>query len=105
MPQRLPVTTLDALPPGTSKAFEVAGLAIGLFNVEGKIYAIGDRCPHAGASLAEGHIKGACVTCPWHFADFDLASGKALSGPPDDVPSYPVFVTGNTIEVEVSPSP
>jgi nitrite reductase (NADH) small subunit len=101
MPQRHSVTTLDALPPGSGKAFPVGDQTIALFNVAGKIFAIGDVCPHAGASLAEGQVKGACVTCPWHFADFDLATGKALSGPADDVPSYPVFVTGNAIEVEV----
>ena len=102
MPQRHAVTTLDALPPGSSKAFEVEGQTIALFNVDGKLFAIGDRCPHAGASLAEGTLKGGtCVTCPWHFADFDLATGKALSGPADDVPSYPVSVSGNAIEVEV----
>jgi len=100
MPQRHPVTTLDALPPGTSKAFPVAGQTIALFNVGGKIFAIGDVCPHAGASLAEGQVKETCVTCPWHFAEFDLASGKALSGPADDVPSYPVSLSGNTVEVE-----
>jgi len=101
MPQRHPVTTLDALPPGASKAFEVSGQTVALFNAGGKLFAIGDRCPHAGASLAEGTVNGACVTCPWHFAEFDLASGKALSGPADDVPSYPVFLNGQSVEIEL----
>jgi 3-phenylpropionate/trans-cinnamate dioxygenase ferredoxin component len=102
MPQRHRVTTLADLPPGTGKAFEVAGRRLALFNVGGRVLAIDDTCPHAGASLAEGSVEGTVVTCPWHEAGFDLTCGKVL-GPPavEDVGSYPVTVAGDSVEVEV----
>jgi nitrite reductase/ring-hydroxylating ferredoxin subunit len=102
MPQRHVVTTLDALPPGTGKAFNVAGRQVGLFNIEGRVYAIDDICPHAGASLADGALDGKIVSCPWHFAEFDVTCGKVLCQPAnEDVEKFPVFLNGNSIEVEL----
>ncbi len=39
------------------------------------VYALEDACNHAGASLAEGHVEGACIICPMHGYAFDLATG------------------------------
>ncbi len=102
MPQRHAVTKLASLPPGTGRAFVVAGTRVGLFNVDGRIHAIDDICPHAGASLSDGPLQGKVVSCPWHYADFDVTSGKSLCPPAySDVKSFPVFVNGDSIEVEL----
>lgn len=102
MPQRYAVASLSSLPPGTGKAFTVAGRQIALFNVDGRIFAIDDTCPHEGASLAEGSLEGTKVVCPWHAAEFDVTSGKVLCLPAlEDVRSHPVFVNGDSIEVEL----
>jgi nitrite reductase/ring-hydroxylating ferredoxin subunit len=80
----------------------VAGKKIAIFNAGGRLFAIGDECPHVGGSLAEGTLDGNIVACPWHFAEFDITCGKVLSSPAtEDVPSYPVFVNGNSVEVEL----
>lgn len=101
MPQRHPVTTLDALPPGAKKAFKVGDQRIAICNVEGQLHAIDDVCPHAGASLAAGPLRGATLTCPLHGIAFDVTSGAAVCPKNlDPVRRFPVFVNGNTIEVE-----
>jgi nitrite reductase/ring-hydroxylating ferredoxin subunit len=46
--------------------------------LDGKPYAIEDACNHAGASLAEGEIRGGCVVCPMHQYLFDLRTGKLV---------------------------
>jgi nitrite reductase/ring-hydroxylating ferredoxin subunit len=47
-------------------------------------------------------VEDAKVTCPWHGAVFDLASGKVLGAPaPRDVAHYTVRVQGENIEVEL----
>lgn len=102
MAQRHPVARLADLPPGTGKAFVVAGRQLALFNAGGRIFAIDNLCPHDGGPLAEGSLEGTTVTCPWHAAEFDITSGKVLCPPAvEDVRSYPVFVTGDSIEVEL----
>jgi len=102
MPARHALTKLRNLPPGTGKAFTVAGRRVGLFNVDGRIHAIDDICPHAGAPLSDGPLSGKIVSCPWHGAEYDVTSGKVLSPPAcRDVQSFPVFVNGDSIEVEL----
>jgi len=86
---------------GTAKAFEVEGRRIACFNVGGRIFAMDDACPHDGAPLSEGALDGATITCPWHEAEFDVTCGKVLCPPAvENVKTYPVFLTGDSVEVE-----
>ncbi len=102
MPQRHVVAPLASLPPGTGKAFTVGAKRLAFFNVDGRVFAIDDTCPHDKASLAEGELDGTTVICPWHAAEFDVTCGKVLCPPAvENVQSYPVFVNGDAIEVEL----
>lgn len=69
------------LEEGKGKPFELEGHRIALIRHKGEIYAIDDLCPHADASIAFGPVENGCIACPWHFAEFDLATGDVLSGP------------------------
>ena len=70
-----------AVPPGHLKRVEVNGRLICLANVDGCIYALDDDCPHIGASLSQGALAGATLTCPLHLAQFDARTGKVTRGP------------------------
>jgi chlorite dismutase/nitrite reductase/ring-hydroxylating ferredoxin subunit len=91
------VGPLADLSPGKSKTVYLAGQRVALFNVDGTFFAVNDRCSHARGPLSEGDVgyEGpACtVTCPWHYAKFDLATGHVVDG----VASAPV----STYAVEV----
>jgi nitrite reductase/ring-hydroxylating ferredoxin subunit len=52
-----------------------------LCRVNGQLHAIEDRCSHAESTLSEGFLEGVYVTCPLHFAQFDVRTGRHL-GPP-----------------------
>jgi chlorite dismutase/nitrite reductase/ring-hydroxylating ferredoxin subunit len=71
----------DEIPEGGSALVYVAGEQVALFNVGGRFYAIGNRCPHANGPLVEGTLDGATVSCPLHGSRFDLATGEPLHGP------------------------
>src|SRR5436309_2790045 len=95
-----PVATLAELPPGASKRVYAAGEAVALFNVNGSVYAIANRCTHARASLSEGAVDLArcAVTCPWHEGVFSLETGQVLGGPPAvPVPIYRVKLEEDAI--------
>ncbi|HET7077519.1 MAG TPA: non-heme iron oxygenase ferredoxin subunit [Chloroflexia bacterium] len=66
------------LPPGEKMAVAVAGEEIALFNLDGTVYAIGDICTHAEASLSEGEFYDNLVECPLHGSAFDVTTGKAM---------------------------
>ncbi|QKY70183.1 non-heme iron oxygenase ferredoxin subunit [Lentibacillus sp. CBA3610] len=48
---------------------------------EGNVYAVEGICTHAYAELADGELDGTCLTCPLHFACFDIRDGSVLEGP------------------------
>ncbi len=81
------------------------GRQIALFEVDGEIFAINNRCPHEGYPLLEGSLKKDCkLACNWHGWTFDLRSGKALQGR-DAVKTYPVERRGDEVWVDLTPEP
>ncbi|PYV15944.1 MAG: hypothetical protein DMG21_13305 [Acidobacteria bacterium] len=90
MAQFLKVANLSELPAGSAKAVEVAGKAVALFNVEGKIYALDNTCRHRGGPLGEGFVEGDIVTCPWHGWQYKIPSGECLDDASIKVAAYPV---------------
>lgn len=54
------------------------GREIALFNVEDKIYALENACPHMGGPLGEGCLDKTVITCPWHGWSFDVRTGDNI---------------------------
>ena len=72
--------------PGGMKAVELDRKHIVLCNYEGRFYALERKCGHAAVYLERGALTGYVLTCPLHCAQFDITTGRALSGP---VPEHP----------------
>jgi 3-phenylpropionate/trans-cinnamate dioxygenase ferredoxin subunit len=71
-----------------------------VFRRGAELYALENRCPHAGGPLAIGRCDGETVTCPWHGARFELATGKAMAGPAErDVATFPVRSRKGRVEI------
>jgi nitrite reductase (NADH) small subunit len=94
-----PVAKVEEVPPGASRVCQVNGLAIALFNVNGRFYAIYNLCPHEGGPLGKGRLKGHVVSCPWHDLAFDVRSGEATDGGGYCVGSYEVLVKDGQVYV------
>ncbi|BCL38508.1 Rieske (2Fe-2S) protein [Nostoc sp. MS1] len=78
---------------------------LALFYYNDKVYAIDNRCPHMGFPLQGSTCKDGIVTCPWHYARFDLASGGTFDSWADDVPCFPVEIRDDEVWVNLaSPS-
>ena len=68
-----------------------------VFNIGGEFFALNNRCPHRGGSLAHGiqtalvestvpgeylcSRPGEMVKCPWHGWEFDVRTGKSWCDP------------------------
>lgn len=76
---------------------------IAVFNVEGELFAIEDRCSHQEARLSDGFVEGCAVECPLHASLFDLRTGKP-SGPPATVPVrvFPVRVEAGEVVLDLA---
>jgi 3-phenylpropionate/trans-cinnamate dioxygenase ferredoxin reductase subunit len=67
------------------------GEPILLTRSNGRIAAVGARCPHYGAPLADGIVVDGAIRCPWHHSAFSLATGECLRPPAlGDLPSWDV---------------
>jgi nitrite reductase/ring-hydroxylating ferredoxin subunit len=72
---------VDDVEKGKMKSVELKGIDILIANVDGEFYAIDDRCGHMNALLSMGTLKGKIVVCPFHFAEFDVTTGKNVKEP------------------------
>ena len=97
---------VQELKVGTPKLVDANNTRIAIFKVEGAeagIYAIEDVCTHDDGPVAEGPVEGCVIECPRHGAKFDVRSGAVLCMPAvTPIRTFPVRVTGQNIEVEVS---
>ena len=75
------VARTDELENGAMKQVTVGSTDVLLANIDGDFYAVGAKCTHYGAPLAQGTISEGKVICPWHHACFELKEGKQLEPP------------------------
>jgi len=99
---------------------EVDGLALLIAaNLDGKIFAVANSCPHLGTPLENGRLgEGSTIVCPLHKSAFSLESGEVVGdwcpfppilgplvlgnlAPPEKLSTFPVRSKGATVEVFV----
>ena len=96
------VAPLAAFEEDSGVRVEVGEHRVALFKVADQIYAIGDRCSHAEASLAEGEVFGYDVECPRHGSEFDVRTGEPASFPATrPVPVYEVSVVDGEVYLDL----
>lgn len=103
------------LKPGERRIVEAEGRSIGIFNVNGSLYALRNSCPHQAAPLCMGAIKGMTMPsapgeyvwdregeilrCPWHGWEFDILTGRSIFNPHRTrVKAYDVTVENQVAE-------
>ena len=56
--QRRPVCAIEDLPPGSMKLVQAGKFGVGVYNIDGALYAIANYCSHEGAPLCAGYVGG-----------------------------------------------
>jgi nitrite reductase/ring-hydroxylating ferredoxin subunit len=65
-------------------------------------FALDNACPHKFASLCTGDLRGDQLVCPWHGAEFNIASGKSFSPlAAKGTNSYPVTVRNRSVFINL----
>ena len=66
-----------------------------------KFYALDNACPHKLASLCEGYLRDDRLVCPWHGAEFNIASGESFSPlASKGTNSYSIFVRNQSVFID-----
>ena len=116
----VPVLKSNDIAAGNLVPVEVDGLALLIAaDLDGKIFAIANSCPHLGTPLENGRLgEGSTIVCPLHKSAFSLESGDVVGdwcpfppilgpvilgnlAPPEKVSTFPVRAKGQNIEVFV----
>jgi nitrite reductase/ring-hydroxylating ferredoxin subunit len=79
MAKHLKVAKVTDIASNGMKIVKVDDLEILLIRVEDEIYAFDNRCPHMSFSLFLGSLNGKILRCGFHYAEFDVTTGKPLN--------------------------
>ena len=101
--QQIRAGSIDELKSAGCRVVTGGGHAIAVIYHDEQVYAVDNRCPHMGFPLDRGSVKDGILTCHWHNARFDLASGGTFNPFADDVRSFPVTVKDGQVWVDPQP--
>jgi nitrite reductase/ring-hydroxylating ferredoxin subunit/uncharacterized membrane protein len=100
-----PVLAASALTADAPQRVEAGAGALVLLRNGEQVVAVGERCPHMGAPMADGWMDRGQVVCPWHGSGFDPGTGQVLRGPATaPLPCYPTRIRAGVIEVGGRPA-
>ena len=96
------VGRVEDVPDGRGATVELRdGTELALYNVGGEFYAIENFCPHKGAPLADGNLRGHIIECDWHGWRFDVTTGACLNRPHAAVESFEVIIEDGWIKITI----
>jgi nitrite reductase/ring-hydroxylating ferredoxin subunit len=96
-------SSLAELPEGKGRCVKLNGLELAVFRRAGRLLALENACPHEGAALAEGELKGDFVVCPGHGYRFNLRTGACSDAPDLRARVYPVVLRGGALVHDEEP--
>lgn len=95
------------LPPNSHKIVAVGKRKIVLFHYNQKITAMANACLHKAGPLGLGQVSekydGLYVSCPWHGWEYNIETGSAPPGYPDQQAVYEIKIEAETILVSEEP--
>lgn len=83
---------LSEVPARGKKRVQVSGVSVLIVACDAGLFAIEDRCPQTGRSLAHGAVLDAAITSPHSGARYDLRTGRYLGGGQWPLPSHLLIV-------------
>lgn len=90
------------VPEGRGATVELkGGRELALYHINGEFFAVENFCPHKGAPLADGPLRGHAVTCDWHGWRFDVRDGHCLNRPGSGIETYEVLIEDGWIKIKV----
>jgi toluene monooxygenase system ferredoxin subunit len=95
------IASLDDLWSGEMLSLEVAGENILLVNVDDRIYAYSDACPHQKSRLSEGSLAGKTLRCARHHWEFDVCTGRGINPQNACLQALPVILESRDILLDL----
>jgi nitrite reductase (NADH) small subunit len=104
---------------GAVRIVDVGGREVGVIRWGDDFYAVRNVCPHQAGPVCAGLVRPGIISsgrpgelaldpqapilaCPWHGWEFDIRTGKMISGGNQSVRTYPVRVDAGRLKIDVS---
>lgn len=121
--ERYRVGPADAVPERGCTLVSAGSVEVGVFRVNGRLYAYENRCRHQGGPVCRGDVLPRAeepigpggvslglvesgeridVACPWHGWEYDLQTGAHIGDPAIRLRSFPVWEEAGEVFVEVA---
>ena len=88
------------IPEGGSRVYTVGAREIAVFNIDGELHAIENRCGR-GLPLDRAQVVDGQLLCPWHGWTFDLRQGRCAMVPDHRTPVLTTRVERGVLYVEL----
>jgi len=72
----IPVCKSDEIAETSMKKFSIDRTEVLVGRIQGRIFACNNSCPHRGASLVKGELKGDNVVCWMHGYEYNVFNGR-----------------------------
>ena len=93
------ISEINFNPNGLAEV-DINGKTICLAKHNNQLFACTQKCPHAGALLANGHLDGlGHLVCPLHKYKFSLKNGRNISGEGYQLKTFTVEQTSKGVFV------
>lgn len=63
---------------GRPRVVALGAASVALARVQGRVYAVDNRCPHRDGELGQGDLEGFHLFCPLHAWVFDVRDGRGF---------------------------
>lgn len=87
---------------GEMRRVTVDGVAVLVVNVDDRIQAFLDQCPHKRIPLSMGCLDASTLTCGAHGWAFDATTGQGINPAGARLIEVPVCISGHNLQVDVS---
>jgi len=112
----------DEIPQNGRLVVDIGDVTIGIFRVDGRLFAYENRCPHMGGPVCQGLVIPAVrelvderqvstgyafdesemrIVCPWHGYEFSIATGSHPAKASIRLKAVPVEEEGGDVYVTV----
>jgi uncharacterized membrane protein/nitrite reductase/ring-hydroxylating ferredoxin subunit len=96
-----PACNQSELADGQMLLAVIAGQRVVVGRCAEGIFAFSDHCTHRGGPLSDGALVDCTVQCPWHGSQFDITSGRVVSGPAEDkIKTYALEIRSGEVYVK-----
>jgi nitrite reductase (NADH) small subunit len=109
----------DDYADGTATIVEVGGRQVGVVRWGDAVYAVRNVCPHQLGPVCAGLVRPQIISggrpgavgvdleapilaCPWHGWEFDVRTGRCISGGGQGLRTYPVRLEGGRLLVDLA---